>query len=725
MLLDAWRLSASQVDPDPDPIPPNPQTPKPPTPDPDPNGWRLSASQPAAVVRCLPSRLNWVLREAGFACSHSMAVGIVGFLSCGLSSWLPIAHFGVFCALVVVVQLTLALLFLPVCLVLYHDWLEMKPNLCCICCLPAPGGQRVRALQAVSTIWEPQALTSTEHYRDSRAVEATLGMKPAASSSLGSRVWQLPRLLSTAVQPQLAQSSRRRPLLLAFALLAGPVGFSVTRATSSTQQRARLHASHPLQRTRHEIERTFEVSSLESTVRTTLVWGVDGISSEGVNLLRNSSYLGELEWRPSFVFDEAAQLHLASVCDELRHQPWVRKDAARATTAYGGGGGGGGSGSGSGSGGGSGLVHCFLDDFRAWVVNGSDAGSFGVVFPVPDERDPALALASFVHEPQGMAWQPYVGAADGRIAFVAVGADLRLRASASRTEAEAAAALVASFVDRQNRRAPPSAGPALPSADGELWAWMRAQAELPSEAILGSIRTAAFSGVALLLVTANLPLTALALVAVVSATLSLLALLVACGWALGSTEAVLACVTPALLTPPAALVLRAYVKAEGSRLARASYAFDAASAPIASGWLALAVAIAPILACHLDMEFKVAATICFVALCVVLWIGVFLPMLLAELGPTSARPGLPIAGSLPWALMRTTLSAAERVPIEGQAPCTLSWLRIRRRQRAARAALQRALDAESGGGQQVAMRRGPQAYARRLPRSALRSRREC
>ena len=53
------------------------------------DAWRQSTLQPAHIVQDMPSRLNWVLREAGFACSHSILVGISGFLACASSQWLP------------------------------------------------------------------------------------------------------------------------------------------------------------------------------------------------------------------------------------------------------------------------------------------------------------------------------------------------------------------------------------------------------------------------------------------------------------------------------------------------------------------------------------------------------------------------------------------------------------------------------------------------------------
>ena len=202
----------------------------------------------------------------------------------------------------------------------------------------------------------------------------------------------------------------------------------------------------------------------------------------------------------------------------------------------------------------------------------------------------------------------------------------------------------------------------------------------------------------LLLISGSLPLTALTMTAVTFATATMLGLLVASGWALGSVEAVLACVTPALLTPPAALIIRAYVRASrpsGPRLAvesrveRAVRAFEQASIPITSGWVAMAVALTPMLLCQLITEFKVAAALCFAAACVSAWIGVFLPLLLAEIGPEAAGRGLPLWGSLPWLLL-PLLDPAERVPVDDEMPCTIAWYyaRKRKRQREASAALQ-------------------------------------
>ena len=542
------------------------------------------------------------MRDTGFAVFDSIVVGTAGFIACSTSGWLPIAHIGTFCTLQLLVQLVLALLYLPICVIFFHDWLEAKPNLCFVCCIPAPdgAGSQWRWHQFWRSAWDllrPQAQTSTEHWRDAREIEHTIGTKPNGSMP-GTRTWPLPKWLTWMVVPQLRNRTRRRAAIACFAGLLVPVGYSVKDASVATTPRTRLIESHSLLATKRATAAALGISSSEDTVKATLLWGVNKVLSKGdepdsspdagrpwqVNLVRNSSFIGRLEFSSSFVFDEATQAHVAAACDELRQQPWVQLDADTATQGLGG------------------RVECFVDEFRAWLSNRSQGAlpDFGTSYPVPNEKKPALALATFVASNEGVLWQPYVGSVGSQdyIRFVSISAKLKLRSSATRSEARESADLVLNMTDRINAAAPASAGPAIASTE-EVWAWMRAQAALPSEAMAGSARTASVCLVVLLLISGSLPLTALTMTAVTFATATMLGLLVASGWALGSVEAVLACVTPALLTPPAALIIRAYVRASrpsGPRLAvesrveRAVRAFEQASIPITSGWVAMAVA---------------------------------------------------------------------------------------------------------------------------------------
>ena len=203
--------------------------------------------------------------------------------------------------------------------------------------------------------------------------------------------------------------------------------------------------------------------------------------------------------------------------------------------------------------------------------------------------------------------------------------------------------------------------------------WSRTQTLLPYEAIIGSARAAALALAMQLILCANFVACALAAIAVACAVASLLALLVGCGWALGATEAALACLTPALVTAPAALVVRAYCLSGARRRGRrAAEAFVRAGAPVISGCFAMALGLAPLLACQHEEARKFAIAISMLAACIGLWIGLFLPALLSAFGPGSGTG--PLCSSPQWAATVLLGQRGEWISPSGATPGSARWV---------------------------------------------------
>ena len=79
---------------------------------------------------------------------------------------------------------------------------------------------------------------------------------------------------------------------------------------------------------------------------------------------------------------------------------------------------------------------------------------------------------------------------------------------------------------------------------------------------------------------------------------------------------------------------------------------------------------------------QVAVAMEFVALCVAVWIGFFLPALLGVVGPEADKDGLyPTYLSLPWLWLQ---HVGDHPEVVGYAPGTLSWWQEVKRQKAAR-----------------------------------------
>ena len=637
------------------------------------DGWHMSAQQPASVLQTLAWRMDWVLLDAGFACFHSIAVGVAALAAAGTSPWLVVAHFGIYCALELTVQLLLAILLLPACMVLFHDHLERKPNVCCVCCCR----RDMPIWTAVTAAWRPLEQTSTAHHHATRMIEATLPGVSQEEPVKGSFMWPLPRFLGRVALPLVRHRKGRRALLGVFGVLMVPVFVGLAFAVPATRPRGRLYEWHPLRHCRVTTERSFLTSAHEQTVRGTLLWGVEGVDRRGVHLLRNSSFVGHPVWKEGFAFDEETQLLLERTCDALRVKPWVRRDPERPFWQ------------------GSGSVQCFVDDFKSWLSNssGRETHGFGPRFPVAasvtehGEDVPLLALEAFLFAPMwdgvtqsvapyGAIWQRHVGLARGRLHFLSVSFDLELRASADKDATEQMYDDVLNFTAAINAQAG-GVGPALPSADGN-WVWMHAQQALPLHATLGSLRAATFALVVLLLLSQNIVLTALATFASLCATLTLTALLVACQWALGSTEALLASITPALVAPPAALVLRTYAQSDAAKRShRAAHAFVRGGAPVISGCVAMALGLAPLLACQLIDIFKFAVALSLIAFVVTFWIGIFLPALLGQIGPEPLAEGYPLQGSWRALVLRVCQrpGGGRPAPSDALGPGSWEWIK--------------------------------------------------
>ena len=100
-------LTARRLDSHPTPHAPTFTSTPPSTPHPTPTPTPPSSHHPEQA------RLDWVLLDAGLCIFYSIAVGAAGLAAGGLSPWLVVSHFGLFCALELTVQLLLALVLLP------------------------------------------------------------------------------------------------------------------------------------------------------------------------------------------------------------------------------------------------------------------------------------------------------------------------------------------------------------------------------------------------------------------------------------------------------------------------------------------------------------------------------------------------------------------------------------------------------------------------------------
>merc|ERR1712224_521157 len=171
---------------------------------------------------------------------------------------------------------------------------------------------------------------------------------------------------------------KRRAILLGFFALvlagAAAAGAQIRPATSTDQF---LPEDHPFQRISSIWNDEFPSSAQDANAKVYLTWGLEDVDRSGVSLLRESANKGTVMFNERFSFDEAAQLYILSVCDEVvQYGPavsgFLSADVEAEVLA--------------------GKVECPLFDFKAWLE------SQGRNFPVP-AAEVGSAMAEFLKAP--------------------------------------------------------------------------------------------------------------------------------------------------------------------------------------------------------------------------------------------------------------------------------------------------------------------------------------
>ena len=268
------------------------------------------------------------------------------FAGSGLSPLLNVAHLGLFCAIQLTVQLLLALCLLPACLVLYHITGSSRSRIWCACAclrrgfltgLQARSGEGWRRCRqgdlvrlGLADLAAPRADVNRAPPRHSDDRGDAPGTATAAIPSQGFS--HLAAAASSA--GGFCRSSRiqspRALLLLFFALLTSPSDSALEARPSPKSPSNACRRATAAAYSSHD-RAQFSPIVAGATVAATLLWGVAGVARGGsddggnrwsVDLVRNSSFYGEIEWRDAeaFVFDATAQEHVHAACSLLRRR---------------------------------------------------------------------------------------------------------------------------------------------------------------------------------------------------------------------------------------------------------------------------------------------------------------------------------------------------------------------------------------------------------------------
>lgn len=103
---------------------------------------------------------------------------------------------------------------------------------------------------------------------------------------------------------------------------------STIEPTKETEQF--LDEDHPLQKSFTILNSEFPTADSDTGLKVYFTWGLGLVDREGVNLLFDPEYLGEINYLDTFDFNEKCQAELVTACDKLKTEasyvPYIKRD---------------------------------------------------------------------------------------------------------------------------------------------------------------------------------------------------------------------------------------------------------------------------------------------------------------------------------------------------------------------------------------------------------------
>merc|ERR1712224_587841 len=425
---------------------------------------------------------------------------------------------------------------------------------------------------------------------------------------------------------------KRRAILLGFFALvlagAAAAGAQIRPATSTDQF---LPEDHPFQRITTIRNDEFPSSAQDANAKVHLVWGLEDVDRSGVSLLRESANKGTVVYSEKFRFDEAAQLHILSVCEEVsQYGPavsgFLSADPDAEVL--------------------SGKVECPLFDFKAWLE------SQGKTFPVP-AAEVGSAMAEFLKaqvkgafdasQSYEQKWQNAIGYSDSleqvRFMIVSVESTLPERGREAHDTLKEQYTLFEEWLEKLNREAPETGKGAFHVAANSMWVWMHTQTVFVSSALTGMITGTVLAFVVVLFATRQILVAFASVLTILGVLVSVLGSMVALGWELGTIESICLTILAGFSVDYVVHLAHAYVHAEKKERAdKVHSALDEIGVSVLGGMLTSASAAVALMLCQLQFFHKFGVFLILTVSMSWIWANVAFMASMALFGPDSSTP---------------------------------------------------------------------------------------
>lgn len=436
-----------------------------------------------------------------------------------------------------------------------------------------------------------------------------------------------------------------RAVVLFFLLLTIPAAILGTGIKPLTRAEESLPADHPFQRLWTLSGEEFPSSAQNQNTPVFLVWGVEGMDNDNINVLRDGqANKGDLVWDKAFQFDAAAQQHIWDVCEEVRQMeaPNLKDFISRdkdSPQSYG-------------------EVSCPLDDWKAFLERPGGPGFPLELTSVADVMPSFLAWTTKnqfgQNETMKLKWKDAFGydpdyeGGSVRLVIVSVASQLQRRASHSGDILRKSYELFEDWISEMNSPvgrlpAPSTANKVFQTSEGDFngpnWIWMHTQGLFKESAIQGSVIGAVLAFLVILLATQQIIIAFAAFITITCILLSVLAMMRLASYELGTITSICITILAGFAVDYVVHLAHAYNHSSAeNRAAKFQEAFDVIGVSVLSGMVTSVLAAMVLLTCSLQFFAKFGFFLIFTVSWAWLWGNCFFMCLMRLVGPDATTP---------------------------------------------------------------------------------------
>jgi len=568
----------------------------------------MDAYQQSARVKSWPdleTRMSWVYRRTGTAMAITSATTCTAFLCTLITPLVQIQSFGIFAALVILIDYVLVMTLFCTSVIIYHNKYESRG-----CC---GGGCWKKNLE----------LTPTDQAR------IAFEEKPEGEELKGDRISEF---FKTKMAPFILNQRNRLVLFVVFAVWIGVAVWQTAQLEPTRETEQFLNEDHPLQKSFTILGNEFPTADEDLGLPVHYAWGLREVDRTGVALLLDPDNFGVPRYIPDMRWDGPCQTGLLEVCEEFQSLPEYNELIKRKNAL--------------------GTVSCVWEELLPFYVNASQNlghqtsdGSYcefvtgktwkqtdtNYTIP-PDELDGVISdflssnkLRSCVEPGTSVRgrYKNELGFDGTTLQYVSISVEASVLDPFSRKPESVARAEYDQFVTIQTKLternicysssadSTSTPEPVIMTDLNEIFIFMNNQSIYVQTAIQSSLLGVAIAFVVLLLATRKLHLAAFASLSIACVLVSVTGTMVLIGWTLGSIESILIGIIAGFSVDYVVHLAHAYETADSEdTAARITESFSTMGISVLNGMITSIAASIPLFFCQLQFFHKFGVFIC-------------------------------------------------------------------------------------------------------------------